>query len=284
MTAEPMREMELPLEAVDGHRWSLSGWVPARPSSVLLWLPALGVGARHYRPFAGALAARGVAVLVHEWRGSGSSNLRAARETDWGYRQLLELDLPLSEAAVAAALPDLPRIIGGHSLGGQLACCRLGLQPGFADRLWLVASGAPYWRAFPRPIRYGLPLASRFLPWLANTCGALPGRRIGFGGQEARGVMEDWGRSALSGQYTIPGAAGALETAMAQAAPQINAVVFSDDWLAPPSSLEFLLSKMSRSRVDPIITLTSARLGVRADHFSWMKQPEQLVEALLERA
>src|SRR3546814_5672956 len=69
---------------------------------------------------------------------------------------------------------DLPRVIGGHSLGGQLACCRLALDPQAASAVWLVASGAPYWRAFPPRTRWWLPLVYRFLPWLADACGALP--------------------------------------------------------------------------------------------------------------
>ncbi|MFP3813131.1 serine aminopeptidase domain-containing protein, partial [Bacillus sp. SIMBA_005] len=125
---------------------------------------------------ADALAVRGVAVALHEWRGIGSSSLRAGRRADWGYRHLLQEDVACSAAALRACVPELPRRIGGHSLGGQLACCRLALEPDAFDALWLVASGAPYWRAFPGPQRWGLPLAYRFMAWLARTNGVLPGR------------------------------------------------------------------------------------------------------------
>src|SRR3546814_2173344 len=64
---------EIPLAAADGHRYTLLARVPERADRSLFWLPALGVAARHYLPFADALAARGVAVFVHEWRGNGSS-------------------------------------------------------------------------------------------------------------------------------------------------------------------------------------------------------------------
>src|SRR5690606_13047591 len=165
MTALPAT---LALEAGDGHRFELLARAPDSPVASLLWLPALGVAARHYLPFAEALAARGVAVFVHEWRGHGSSSLRAGHDCNWGYRELLLQDLPQSEAAIDAALPGVPRIIGGHSLGGQLACCRLALAPTSASRLWLVASGSPYWRAFPLPHRLMLPLVARFLPWLSD--------------------------------------------------------------------------------------------------------------------
>lgn len=276
-----MEPRELPLRSSDGHASGLLAVVPASPTASLLWLPAMGVAARHYLPFAEALAARDIAVFVHEWRGNGSSSLRAGRHGDWNYLPLLTIDLPCSEAAVAAALPDMPRILGGHSLGGQLACCRLGLQPDSASALWLVASGSPYWRAFPSPMRYWLPMAYRFLPWLADRHGALPGKRIGFAGQEARGVIHDWSRSALSGRYATTGLGVDLDRAIARAAPAVRAVSFDDDWLAPPGSLDFLLSKLPDAERRQF-HLDHGALGVRADHFAWMKQPDAVVNVLLD--
>src|SRR3546814_6871095 len=151
--------MEFRLLLFRSHRYTLLALVPERADRSLFWLPALGVAARHYLPFADALAARGVAVFVHEWRGNGSSALRPDRDHDWGYRELLTADLPASERAIDGLLPDLPRVIGGHSLGGQLACCRLALDPQAASAVWLVASGAPYWPAFPPPRPWSLPTA-----------------------------------------------------------------------------------------------------------------------------
>jgi predicted alpha/beta hydrolase len=272
------RSQDIALGSDDGHAWSLLARVPEQARASLLWLPAMGVAARHYLPFAEALAARGT-VYVHEWRGNGSSSLRAGRTQDWGYRELLASDLPASQAAVETAAPRLPRILGGHSLGGQLACCRLGMAPDSAQSLWMVAGGAPYWRAFPNPTRWWLPLAYRFTPWLADRYGALPGRRIGFGGQEARGVIRDWSRSALSGRYAASGLDVDLEAAMARIAVPIRALVKTEDWLAPVSSLRFLLSKMPRST--PTIVYVGAETGRHADHFSWMRQPERTVAALL---
>ena len=279
-TPASIRSQDIALRSDDGHAWSLLARIPEQPSASLLWLPAMGVAARHYLPFAEALAARGIAVFVHEWRGNGCSSLRADHAHDWGYRELLASDLPASEAAIEAATPGMPRILGGHSLGGQLACCRLGMAPDAAGTLWLVAGGAPYWRAFPAPTRWWLPLAYRFTPWLADRCGALPGRRIGFGGQEARGVIHDWSRSALSGRYAAAGLDMDLEATMAGVAVPIRAVAKTGDWLAPVSSLRFLLSKLPRST--PTIISLGAEPGRHADHFSWMRQPEPTVDALLD--
>ncbi|MEO6366020.1 MAG: alpha/beta fold hydrolase, partial [Luteimonas sp.] len=192
-------------------------------------------------------------------------------------------DIPASQAIVGNTCPDLPAIIGGHSLGGQLACCRLALSPTSANGLWLVASGSPYWRAFPAPIRYGLPLVYRFLPWLARRRGALPGRVIGFGGNEACTLIGDWARTALSGRYAATGVTEDLDTAMARIDVPARAVVLSDDWLAPASSLQFLLSKLPRAATSTA-TLDMQALHTAADHFAWMKQPDAVVAHLTERS
>jgi len=277
--ADAVTAREIPLATPDGHRYALLAHLPAAARQALLWLPALGVAAKHYAPLAQALAARGVAVFLHEWRGNGGSSLRPDRGHDWGYRELLTLDLPESERAMDALLPGVPRVIGGHSLGGQLACCRLALDPAVADALWLVASGAPYWRAFPSPTRWWLPLVYRFLPWLADTRGALPGRRIGFGGNEARGLIRDWSRTALSGRYAAAGIDADLDAAMAAIEVPARAAIMRDDWLAPESSLRFLLSKLPRSPLK-VTTFDVQALGAKPDHFAWMREPDIVADFL----
>ncbi|MFC5595554.1 alpha/beta hydrolase family protein [Lysobacter niastensis] len=277
---DAMQSLELEVAADDGHHWHVLARIPPAARASLLWLPALGIAARHYLPFAEALAARGVAVFIHEWRGHGSSSLRADRRHTWGYRELLTHDLPASETLIEKQVPGAPRIIGGHSLGGQLACCRLALSPNTAQQLWLVASGSPYWRVFPSPTKFWLPLAYRFLPWLARLEGALPGRRIGFGGREARGLIQDWARSGLSGRYAAEGLDIDLEAAMGALVADTRAIAFDRDWLGPESSLRFLLSKM-RHAPRHVEVFHESRLGARADHYAWMKQPGAVVDRLL---
>lgn len=279
MTATP-GELELPVAAADGHRTMLQARVPDSPRATLLWLPGMGIAARHFLAFADALAERGIAAFVHDWRGIGSSSVRAGRHSDWGYREVLTQDLPACEAAIADALPDLPRIVGGHSLGGQLASCRLALAPGSASQLWLVASGVPYWRAFPPRNAWWLPTAYQAMRSLAILCGKLPGRRIGFGGEEARSLIRDWTMSGLTGRYAAAGLDADLEDALARVDVPIRAVTMRHDWLAPDSSLRALLAKMPQARAY-VAGLDEATPGVPADHYAWMKQPLATVDALL---
>ncbi len=271
--------VELPVQSSDGHRFSLLACVPQQPVASLLWLPALGVAARHYLPFAEALAAQGVAVFLHEWRGNGSSSLRPSRDSDWGYREILQYDLPAAEAVLLAHCPGLPARLGGHSLGGQLACCHAGQRRKPLDALWLVASGTPWWRSFPAPRRYLLPLAYRFLPWLAHRNGTLPGRRVGFGGNEARGLIGDWARVGLSNHYAAKGLRADLEAGMRGVQVPVSAVVLDADWLAPASSMRALLAKMPHAS-STLQVIDSRRLGTTADHFQWMKSPQAVVAAL----
>lgn len=265
--------------ADDGHRFDLIGRIPDDARHALLWLPALGISARHYLPFADALARRGVAVFVHEWRGNGSSGHRAGRSSDWGYRELLLEDITASQRAIDEAMPGATRVIGGHSLGGQLAACRLALDRDAAQALWLVGSGSPYWRVYPAPLRFALPLAYRFMAWLAKAWGALPGRRIGFGGNEARTLVRDWSRTGMTGRYAAAGVDTDLESALRGVDTDVRAVVFVDDWLAPQASLRFLLSKLGQGQ-HRIAVLDARTLGMPADHYAWMKQPGAVADHL----
>lgn len=266
----------------DGHRWTVQAVIPINPRVYVLWLPALGIAARHYQPLAQALAARGAAVFLHEWRGHGSSSLRAGRDCDWGYRELLEIDLPASEAVLATAVPStVLRVLGGHSLGGQLASCRVATHPESAREVWLVGSGAPWWRAFPFPVSWWLFVACRFLPGLARVNGKLPGRRIGFGGREASGLIADWALTARSGRYAARGMEIDLEGALTGVTAAIRAVVLAEDWYAPAGSLQYLLDKMPQADV-ALTTLDEDALGAEADHFKWMKRPDAVAAALLD--
>lgn len=265
----------------DDHRYEVIVCEPLQPQARLLWLPALGVAARHYLPLAQALAAKGVAVHLHEWRGNGSSSVRASRRHDWGYREILEQDLPATQALLAAAdahQSALPWVIGGHSLGGQLACVHAGRQPQRFRCLWLVASGTPFWREFPAPRRWLLPLAYRFLPWLATRQGALHGRRLGFGGTEARGLIADWARVGLGGRYAAAGMAEDLDAALSRARSDVLAMVMQDDWMAPHSSMQALLAKLAHAP-SQIRQWSAQDLGTAADHFAWMKAAQPIADA-----
>ena len=262
----------IPVTAADGARCELLATLPAgRWQQLLYWMPAMGMPARHYLPLAQALAVAGVAVVLHEWRGIGSSDRRAGRDCNWGYRQLLQDDLPAGMAGVRQRWPQARCWLGGHSLGGQLGLLYASLHPHDFAGMVLVASGAPYWRRF----RHGWLIGAAYAlaPWLAALVGHLPGRRIGFGGNEARGVIADWARSGRSGRYAVAGMTEDFERLLAALQLPVLALRLQQDWLGPPASLAWLLGKLGPAarRVETI--LRDDLDGTPADHFGWMKAP-----------
>ncbi len=277
----PNEPLVIPITAADGARFELLCVQPVGEwRQLLYWLPAMGVPARHYLPMAEALASRGIAMVVHEWRGIGSSDRRASRRSNWGYRELLLDDLPPAMSALQKRWPDKVRLIGGHSLGGQVASLYAALHQNDYAGIALVASGAPYWRAYPRSllIKIGCMLA----PVAANLRGYLPGRRIGFAGNEARGLTSDWARSARSGRYSATGMSQNLDELLAALQLPIFALRLRDDWLVPKASLEWLLGKMPQSPNVVFVLAPNDLDGQPADHFSWMKAPAPIVERVAD--
>lgn len=263
----------LPVTTADGTRFETLCVDPAAtPVAAMYWLPAMGVSARRYLPLAQALASRGIAVALHEWRGIGSSSVRAGRRCNWGFRELLELDLPAAVDAARARWPDTRWYLGGHSLGGQLACLHAALHPRQAAGIALVASGAPYWRRFRHGalIRLGYVAA----PWLATACGHLPGRRLGFAGNEARGVTADWARAGRRGRYVVRGMPLDFRERLAGLTLPVFGLRLRDDWLGPAGSLDWLLRRMPLAACRHQVLGRADLEGVAADHFGWMQAPD----------
>ena len=250
------------------------------PKRAMYWLPAMGVPAKHYLPLAEVFAAHGVAVALHEWRGIGSSNRRAGRRSDWSYRDLLEADLAAGMREAKSRWPHATMWIGGHSLGGQLACLYASLHHRDVAGIALVASGAPYWRTFAyAPLIFA---ALTLVTPLSKLLGYLPGRRLGFGGNEARGVIADWSRSGRTGRYVVRGMSVDFEQQLQALSLPVLALRLRDDWLAPSSSLNWLLEKMPHA-VRHIDVVAPDRLaGQAADHFTWMKSPDSIAAQLAQ--
>ena len=191
---------------------------------------------------------------------------------------MLALDLPAAQAVVRARWPQAGCWIGGHSLGGQLAALHASRQPHAHAGLVLVASGSPYWRRF----RHGWAIAAAYVaaPLLAWLCGYLPGRRIGFGGNEARTLVADWARSGRSGRYAAAGMSDDFERQLAALRLPVLALRLQHDWLGPPASLEWLLGKMPQAARTHVVIGAGELDRDRADHFGWMKAPQPIARRL----
>ncbi|KFN42878.1 alpha/beta hydrolase family protein [Arenimonas oryziterrae] len=265
--------MDLPTRAEDGHTWTTRLWPAADAQAGLFWIPALGVPAGKYERWAQSLAARGVTVAVHEWRGNDTSSLRPARDSDWGYRELVATDMPASLAVAQSAAPGLPWMLGGHSLGGQLAVMAAALDPEAFAGLLLIATGVPDQRSFRGGQRALIAIFARVVPLITSVFGLFPGDRLNWAGREAATVMRQWAGTVRTGNYDNVGLPGDIEQAMKQLRLPALGLRFTDDWLVPEASLDALFGKLGEGR-HVRESFDAARLGDRADHFRWMKTPE----------
>lgn len=157
---------------------------PGAPLFVLV--PAMGVPARYYRPFADLLTSAGYAVAAADLRGTGLSGFRASRRTTYGLADLAD-DVAAVLEGLAPLRAGRPTYLVGHSLGGQAAVLHLArtLDPSVAG-LVLVACGLPYWRLFGAR-SLGVWAFTQALAGISTVAGYWPG--WGFGGRQARGVI-----------------------------------------------------------------------------------------------
>jgi len=279
-TVAPSEPRVLDLQSPDGHRSELAVHGPAAAPIGLLWVPALGVPARKYAPLANALARAGIAVALHEFRGNGTSTWRASRGCDWRYRELLD-DLWISRAALVQAQPGTRWVIGGHSLGCQIAAIALALDPGQYAGLAIVAGGQPWWRCFPGWRRIPVLAVFATFRWLSVVFGYLPGESIGFGAREARGVIREWVGTGLSGDYRLASVPHDVEAALARVTHPVFAAHFEQDQYVPPAGLDHLLGKMPRGAQARHEIAASEHERKKADHFTWMRDPGPTVQRLL---
>lgn len=259
-----------PLTSEDGHRFDLRR-TGHEAATGLLWLPALGVPARKYDGFAEAVAAQGIDVAVHEWRGLDSSSARARRGEDWDYAAVLR-DL---EASLAAMPTGQRLLFGGHSLGGQFAAMLAARHPTRCAGLVLVATGVPDPATFAPRQRWGVRAFVWLTPLVTWLFGYFPGQRLKFAGREAGNVMRDWSASARRARYAAYGEDEAMESRLARVRAPVLGLLMRHDWLATRASLDALVAKLGNGPRD-VQLLDDDDLGTRADHFRWLRAPSAL--------
>jgi len=276
MELEFPAEARLPAHEIVGERAG-----PTAP--VCLCLPAMGLAARYYRPFAEALAqALAGTVAVADLRGQGESDARVRRGARFGYREIVEQDLPALLDALAGRFRHRPLFVIGHSLGGQLATLSAVHRQDRLVGLVLVAAGTAHYRVWPHANRLrawlalsGIRAVATLLPWY-------PGSVLGFGGDQPRRLMRDWSYNAFTGKYRCAGSRIDYEARLVALRLAVLAVTIRDDPVAPPGAVSELLAKVpqteqKRLEVD----------GVSSDepwrrHFSWARRPDAVLDPVVQ--
>lgn len=280
-----MSEREIRVDAGDGTSFGATIFEPdedaGRPAQrqVLVLGPAMGVRATYYRPLAEAWRDRGHPAVTFDLRGIGTSSVRAGRRVDFGYREVVEVDLPAVLEAVGREFPGRPIVFQGHSLSGQLACLHASRWPKSFETILLVATCSVYYKPWGRGLWFFLHMARL----LSTVFGHFPGKYVGFAGREARTLVRDWSRQGFRGAYDLAGTDFDYESSLGELQTPVHATHFSDDKLAPLAAVQHLLDKMpqettSRDCVHP------SDFGVdELGHFGWIQSSEALVGRLAQQ-
>jgi predicted alpha/beta hydrolase len=255
---------------------------PDKSSPVVLCVPALGVAGEFYEPFCVAGIEHGWIGAISDLRGNGNSSVRPSRQTDFGYHEMIAYDLPAYIEALKREFPSNPFFILGHSLGGQLSALYLSMKPEGVTGLILLTSCSVFFCGWNFPRNIGVLFVTQFFRIAAELFGYFPGRKLGFGGIEARQVMRDWANEALTGRYRIANSSHNFETLLGKMKTPVLAINFDNDFFAPKKAADYLLRKLGSAPLTQWY-LSEDDLGPkRVGHFQWARNPEPLATKIDE--
>jgi predicted alpha/beta hydrolase len=260
----------------------LSVFSPDIPAdTTFICLPAMGIRASYYKQFAAELSLHGYNVITADWRGHGNSSVRASRKIDFGYEDLVQ-DLKEVIDLVKTWFPDTKIILVGHSLGGQIGSLFASRYANVVSGLILIASCSVYTNGFDNWNRKRLHLAANLFSPLSKLFGHFPGTKIGFGGREAKRVMQDWCLNARTGTYNLTNSNHDYELSLSQMTLPVLSISLENDQLAPKRAVENLLNKFNRESSILHLHLTSSQTQISPlNHFSWAKNPEYFIRTIV---
>ncbi|HEX3781784.1 MAG TPA: alpha/beta fold hydrolase [Pseudonocardiaceae bacterium] len=279
MSADDTTTLEsITVDTTDGAALSLRLLPQTDPTAPLvLILPAMSLPAKYYLSLVKALHLAGLSAAVVDLRAQGESKPELGAGADFGYRTLLEVDLPAVLGALGRRLPAAPVHLFGHSLGGQLALLFSAAEPDRVRSVTTIGTGSVYWRSFPRQDRLVNLLRTQ---WVGLVC-RLRGRWPGGGGigPMAAGVMLDWARHARTGRYRPRGSARDYDGLLARLTLPALVISLDNDPLGPEPNISFLCGRMpsvtpTRWHIDK--SLGMAHIG----HSSWLKDSAAVAPAV----
>jgi predicted alpha/beta hydrolase len=225
-----------------GRRFPPTGAAKEKARAVIVLPAAMGVKQDFYFPFAQFLAEQGMAALTFDYRGMGRSmppgrySLRGFKADlfDWGER-----DYNAALHAAKAWQPDVPLLVVGHSLGGQLP----GLVPDnhLIDGMLTIAAGSGYWRDnSPRTKRIVWFMWYFAVPVYTRLFGYFPGRKMRKVGDLPKGVIYQWARWCKSPHYMVDANGRPIRAGFEKIRVPMLSMSFTDDEMMSRRSIDSL--------------------------------------------
>ena len=278
-----MPPKSIPISIPDGSTNKITVFGEANSGPILLIFPAMGVKASYYTPFATALTESGMTAITADLRGLGHSSIRPSRSVDFGYKDMLELDYRAVFDQVEKLFPRRPRIVLGHSLGGQLGALFLSRFPEEAQGLILIAACSVYYKGWPGWQQYRTWFGTQLFGQIAGTLGYFPGHRIGFGGKGAKTTLLDWSRQARTGRYELTNSDFDYEEALGRLKTPLLGISIAGDNLAPRTAMEQLYHKFHPDQELTHFHISAKESQVSGlNHFNWAREPRYFASQIQE--
>lgn len=214
-----------------------------KPRAVVVLAAAMGVKQDFYKPFAEFLAEQGMAVLTFDYRGMGQSVPPQFRKSLRGFDADLfdwaEKDYNTALLAAKNWHGDVPLLIVGHSLGGQLP----GLLPDnhLVDGILTVATGSGYWREnAPQLKRFVWFMWYFAVPVYTRLFGYFPGKKVKKVGDLPKGVIYQWSKWCRNPHYVSDEHGNPLRTGFEKIRVPLLSMSFTDDEMMSRRNIDSL--------------------------------------------
>lgn len=245
---------------------------------LIAFLPALGVGVDFYRGLAESWARLGYRVATVELRGMKQSSVQDVKRQNFGYKEIINVDLATLLPKLKAQAAGKPFIVAGHSLGGQFALLHASQNPGQVDGVIVLAGGSNYYGSMPPGMKFKRHMGIRLVRAIDQTLGYFPGHKVGFGGRQPLNMILDWTHEALTGRYKVTGDTVDYDAALARLQAPVLILSLSGDPLVPKTCADFLAGKLPQARVTQV-ELQASDYGMKVfHHFRWVRKPEPVLE------
>lgn len=239
---------------------------PAAP--VVLILPAMAIKAKFYLPLVKALHAAGLAAAFVDLRAQGESRPALGEGPDFGYRELVEVDLPAVMDMLGKRFPHTSPHLFGHSLGGQLALLYSAAEPDRVAGVTTIGTGSVYWRSFEPGRRLEILVKMQGVGLVCRLRGRWPGG--GGIGPMTAGVMADWVRHARTGRYRPRGSERDYDRLLHELSLPVLVISLDRDPLGPESTVRFLCDRMPSAKLTRWHIDASSGM-THIGHASWVK-------------
>ncbi|MTD58224.1 alpha/beta hydrolase family protein [Amycolatopsis pithecellobii] len=261
------------VEMPDGASLALRVLPAGATAPVVLILPAMAIKAKFYLPLMKALQEAGLSAATVDLRAQGDSTPALGQGPDFGYRELIETDLPAVTDAVTKRFPGVPLHLFGHSLGGQLALLFSAAEPERVTSVTTIGTGSVYWRSFPAGRWAEMLATARYVDLVTRLRGRWPGG--GGIGPMTAGVMLDWARYARTGRFRPRRSTRDYDGLLRALSLPYLAISLEADRLGPESTVRFLCGRLPSANITRWHVDESSGLR-HIGHAAWIKDSDIL--------